>query len=176
MKGYRMKARVRSKEYIEKWLEDNGYKLNSFGWEVPTGKIGFTKDMFDYCDKVIDVEDYESETYDYFGEEWTWLKEWLIFEERLGMKENDTGIYNLAPNWNINENDIKPNHYKEFGIEVKEIIKFVLEHADNSFTPYEAFCVGNELKYRLRAGFKGEEKMLVDMNKAMEYYKYREEK
>ena len=60
-------------------------------------------------------------------------------------------------------------HYEIFkGIEAKEIIELVLTsdlaaHLDN----YEAYCLGNLLKYRLRAGNK--DKLEQDIAKAERY-------
>lgn len=59
-----------------------------------------------------------------------------------------------------------PEHYKNFPLEVIEIIHFVL--GDEGF---KAYCIGNELKYRLRAGFKTAE-YSSDMEKALVYRKF----
>ena len=47
------------------------------------------------------------------------------------------------------KDQINPDHYKDYPVEVIDIIKQVL-------TPeqYEGFLLGNEIKYRLRAGLK----------------------
>jgi len=66
-----------------------------------------------------------------------------------------------------------PNHYKQFDKEVKDIIRFVL--GDEG---YKAYCQGNELKYRLRAGFKDAHMLnpgQVDIEKALKYNDFRRE-
>ncbi|SOB60620.1 protein of unknown function [Pseudodesulfovibrio profundus] len=62
-----------------------------------------------------------------------------------------------------------PSHYRQFGKEVIDIIR-------DTLTPEEfvGYCKGNELKYRLRAGFKDKSKMNEDMEKAMKYREFRE--
>lgn len=59
-----------------------------------------------------------------------------------------------------------PKHYKQFGVEVIDIIHNVL--GDDGF---KAYCIGNELKYRLRAGDKGD--AAQDIAKAMKYREFR---
>ena len=67
-----------------------------------------------------------------------------------------------------------PSHYKALGMEVKDIIKMILESDEYSdLTPWEAYCLGNELKYRLRAGFKDDPDQ--DIKKAMKYFEFRSE-
>lgn len=64
-----------------------------------------------------------------------------------------------------------PNHYKQFDKEVKDIIRFVL--GDEG---YKAYCQGNEIKYRLRAGFKDDHMdSTVDLEKALKYNSMRRE-
>ena len=47
----------------------------------------------------------------------------------------------------------KPSHYQiGNGIEARDIIRVVLDNLDMS--PWEGYCLGNFLKYRLRAGEK----------------------
>jgi hypothetical protein len=62
-----------------------------------------------------------------------------------------------------------PPHYQQLAVEVKDIIKMVLEKANLS--PYESYCLGNELKYRLRAGDKGD--AMEDLGKAQFYRRER---
>ena len=64
----------------------------------------------------------------------------------------------------------KPSHYTAFPIEVKDIIRLVLNETKD-LTPYQVYCFGNELKYRLRAGLKDDIKQ--DIGKAMEYMNFR---
>ena len=62
-----------------------------------------------------------------------------------------------------------PPHYKQFGMEVIDIIRHVLGPEG-----FRAYCIGNELKYRLRAGDKGD--AAQDLAKAMKYREFREGK
>ena len=59
-----------------------------------------------------------------------------------------------------------PSHYKQFGVEVIDIIRHVLGPDG-----FRAYCIGNELKYRLRAGDKGD--AAQDIAKAMKYREFR---
>ena len=59
-----------------------------------------------------------------------------------------------------------PEHYQQYPKEVIEIIHLIL--GDEGFKSY---CLGNEIKYRLRAGFKGSS--TEDIAKAMSYFKFR---
>lgn len=61
----------------------------------------------------------------------------------------------------------RPAHYQQFGMEVIDIIKHVLGPDG-----FRAYCIGNELKYRLRAGDKGDASQ--DLAKAMKYREFRE--
>lgn len=63
----------------------------------------------------------------------------------------------------------QPAHYQQFGMEVIDIIRHVLGPDG-----FRAYCIGNELKYRLRAGDKGD--AAQDMAKAMKYREFREVK
>jgi hypothetical protein len=66
----------------------------------------------------------------------------------------------------------KPSHYQQFDKEVKDIIRYVLGEEG-----YKYYCQGNELKYRLRAGFKDIDTCVepgsTDLKKALEYFRYR---
>lgn len=61
-----------------------------------------------------------------------------------------------------------PLHYTAFPVEVIEIIKAALGPAG-----FEAYCFGNEIKYRMRAGLKGDNAQ-EDISKAMAYKRFRE--
>lgn len=61
-----------------------------------------------------------------------------------------------------------PSHYNQFSKEVKDIIRFTL--GDEG---YKAYCQGNEIKYRLRAGFKNDP--TEDIEKALKYNDMRRE-
>ena len=63
----------------------------------------------------------------------------------------------------------RPSHYQHFGVEVIDIIRNVLGPEG-----FLAYCIGNELKYRLRAGDKGD--AAQDLAKAMKYREFREKK
>lgn len=61
-----------------------------------------------------------------------------------------------------------PNHYADhFPFEVIEAIKLILNQLCHRLTPYECYCVGSALKYRLRAGLKGP--IDEDIHKALKY-------
>ena len=63
-------------------------------------------------------------------------------------------------------NAVNPAHYKDvYPFEVIEVIKSML--SDEEFRGY---CLGNELKYRLRAGIKKKDTALEDIHKA-EWYR-----
>lgn len=62
-----------------------------------------------------------------------------------------------------------PAHYKRFGMEVIDIIRHVLGPDG-----FRAYCIGNEIKYRLRAGDKGD--AAQDLAKAKKYREFREGK
>ena len=61
-----------------------------------------------------------------------------------------------------------PSHYVAYPVEVIEIIKLVLGEEG-----FKAYCFGNELKYRMRAGLKID--AAEDIKKTMQYKKFREE-
>lgn len=62
-----------------------------------------------------------------------------------------------------------PSHYIAFPVEVIEIIKAALGPEG-----FRAYCFGNEIKYRMRAGLKGDN-AAEDIAKAMTYKKFRDE-
>lgn len=62
-----------------------------------------------------------------------------------------------------------PPHYKQYPVEVIDIIRHTLGPEG-----FRAYCIGNELKYRLRAGDKGD--AAQDIAKAMKYREFREGK
>jgi len=71
----------------------------------------------------------------------------------------------------------RPQHYTDaFPFETRIAIRLILNELCEGLTPYEIFCVGNELKYRLRAGFKSTDTVQQDIGKALEYAKYRKGK
>jgi len=63
----------------------------------------------------------------------------------------------------------KPKHYQVFmEVEAKEIIQVVLDsHLTNDMSPYQIYCLGNTMKYRLRAG--GKDDLQQDIDKADQY-------
>ncbi len=65
-----------------------------------------------------------------------------------------------------------PVHYTEFPLEVIDIIEIVLIKAYGE-KAFEAYCFGNEIKYRMRAGLKGESAD-EDIRKANKYKEFRE--
>jgi NTP pyrophosphatase (non-canonical NTP hydrolase) len=66
-----------------------------------------------------------------------------------------------------------PDHYTRYPVEVIEIIKQALSQA-YGHNGFMAYCLGNEIKYRMRAGLKGNDDGDVDIGKAMRYMDFRE--
>jgi hypothetical protein len=62
-----------------------------------------------------------------------------------------------------------PEHYLQYDMEVIDIIRHVLGPEG-----FRAYCIGNELKYRLRAGDKGDP--VQDFAKAEKYREFRRTK
>ena len=60
-----------------------------------------------------------------------------------------------------------PAHYTAYPVEVIEIIKRTLGRDG-----FVAYCLGNEIKYRMRAGLKGDPGQ--DLAKAMKYKEFRD--
>lgn len=61
-----------------------------------------------------------------------------------------------------------PAHYTAFPVEVIDIIKSTLGPDG-----FRAYCFGNEIKYRMRAGLKGDN-AAQDFAKAMMYRQFRD--
>jgi len=65
-----------------------------------------------------------------------------------------------------------PKHYNMYPLEVKEIIRVVLDEAEQTVEEmsfYQAYCLGSIVKYRLRAGLKDPAKLAEDIEKANFY-------
>ena len=66
-----------------------------------------------------------------------------------------------------------PSHYVgHYPFEVKDAIKLILNELCPDLTGFDAYCLGNQLKYRLRAGHKGD--LLEDISKALKYGEFME--
>jgi hypothetical protein len=63
-----------------------------------------------------------------------------------------------------------PKHYKQLPLETIDIIRISLIERYGK-QGYEAYCFGNEMKYRCRAGFKGD--AVEDIGKALKYCEFR---
>ena len=63
-----------------------------------------------------------------------------------------------------------PSHYTSFPIEVIRMIEIILNSIDG-LTPFQYYCLGNEIKYRMRAGLKDD--VMQDIGKAMQYMEFR---
>ena len=63
-----------------------------------------------------------------------------------------------------------PSHYTRNPIEAIKAIEMILTEVYGE-KGFEAYCFGNELKYRLRAGFKGDAQ--EDIGKALKYEEFR---
>ena len=61
-----------------------------------------------------------------------------------------------------------PSHYTAYPVEVIDMIRKVLGPEG-----FKAYCLGNEIKYRMRAGLKGDN-AAQDIAKAMKYKEFRE--
>ena len=61
-----------------------------------------------------------------------------------------------------------PSHYTAYPVEVIDMIRKVLGPEG-----FKAYCLGNEIKYRMRAGLKGDNAD-QDIAKAMKYKEFRE--
>lgn len=69
-----------------------------------------------------------------------------------------------------------PSHYTSYEFEVYEAIKYLLNTHYQDATPYDIWQVGNELKYRFRAGFKEDgHNGAQDLAKAMRCRQMRDE-
>jgi hypothetical protein len=63
-----------------------------------------------------------------------------------------------------------PSHYVgKYPFEVKNAIRLIMNVYADELSPYECGCLYNELKYRLRAGFKNPDKIQEDIGKALYY-------
>jgi hypothetical protein len=92
-------------------------------------------------------------------------------QEGVYFKYRDMNTKEIIPK--VSNEVEHPNHYQMFGVEVEDIIWFIVGHEKNKDkTPKEIACIYAEVKYRLRAGFKTED-FTIDMQKAMDYFKKR---
>ena len=63
-----------------------------------------------------------------------------------------------------------PDHYVgKYPFEVKNAIRLIMNVYADELSPYECGCLYNELKYRLRCGFKDPNKIQEDIEKALFY-------
>jgi hypothetical protein len=68
-----------------------------------------------------------------------------------------------------------PKHYNEYPLEVIELIRLLLDQPEcDDLTAYQAYCLGNEIKYRLRAGLKNKDKIREDIEKSLWYMQRRQ--
>jgi len=72
------------------------------------------------------------------------------------------------------ENVNHPSHYKDMGLESKEIIKLIINNLPEEISRWGCVCIAMELKYRLRAGLKKGE-FEEDFLKAMKWREFRNE-
>lgn len=68
----------------------------------------------------------------------------------------------------MNDEVKHPEHYTAFPVEVINIIRAAL-----GLEGFRAYCFGNEIKYRMRAGLKGDN-AAQDIAKAMTYKQFRD--
>jgi len=82
----------------------------------------------------------------------------------------DISLENEADEGMHNDPVHSPNHYLTPGIpETKYIIQAVLEAKGENVTPFQAYCIGNALKYLFRCGRKVGEPATKDLAKARTY-------
>lgn len=68
----------------------------------------------------------------------------------------------------MSDNVNHPSHYTAYPAEVIYMVKAVL-----GVEGFKAYCLGNEIKYRMRAGLKGDN-AAEDIAKAMKYKEFRD--
>lgn len=81
-------------------------------------------------------------------------------------------------NWKLevikSDNVNHPSHYNYFPVEVILMIELILDKIEmSSISYFQAFCLGNEIKYRMRAGLKDPDKIVEDIEKSEFYRKLR---
>jgi len=94
----------------------------------------------------------------------------LFKEMATGMPQNDERVEPVQKEEPLKEYRISvdhPEHYNQYPMEVIDIIRRVLGPEG-----FKAYCLGNEIKYRMRAGFKKDQ--AEDIAKAMKYKQFRE--
>lgn len=91
------------------------------------------------------------------------MRSGLCYDHFNGMKKKP-----LEDNIEIRD-AVRPSHYKDvYPAEAFEIMKGMYKacYGDEWKKYYEGFLIGNEWKYRLRAGFKGDDKENIEKAKA----------
>jgi hypothetical protein len=84
-----------------------------------------------------------------------------MFKEHCDHTKND-----------IVRDPVNPSHYKDvFPIEVIKMIEAVFKdvYGEDYKIAMDGYMLGNELKYRFRAGFKEYSGMVEDIQKALQY-------
>ena len=79
-------------------------------------------------------------------------------------------------NWRYEEGPISPvvdhvnspGHYTAYPTEVIDMIRMILTEEQ-----FKGYCLGNEIKYRMRAGIKDKNKIVEDIMKAEKYREWR---
>lgn len=84
-------------------------------------------------------------------------------ESRSELSEHIVWCEDGAANDPVNH----PPHYTAYPVEVIDMIRKVL-----GYEGFKAYCLGNEIKYRMRAGLKGD--AAEDLAKAMKYKEFRD--
>lgn len=86
-----------------------------------------------------------------------------------GVREAPTTLFEMMEQTAQEAPDMvnHPAHYVAYPVEVIDMIRAVLGPEG-----FEAYCLGNEIKYRMRAGLKGDPGQ--DLAKAMKYKEFRD--
>ena len=86
-----------------------------------------------------------------------------------GLREAPVTLYEMMEQTAQEAPDMvnHPAHYTAYPVEVIDMIRAVLGPEG-----FEAYCLGNEIKYRMRAGLKGDPGQ--DLAKAMKYKEFRD--
>jgi len=76
-----MKVKIKSREELLRIFEEEGYeKLQSRYIKKGDSKNNpaFNVMMFQYCGKEVVVAPLTGEKYNYIGNSWGWMKEWVV--------------------------------------------------------------------------------------------------
>ena len=144
------KTFVTRDEFVE-WANKPG-KVRNVDWDDEEWAMGFSINPCDGKSVLFKASDQEGEKMCH------WDSEWEPYTETVQKVEEEWKTAHAEPD------NINPSHYKQFPKEAIDIIRDTL--TEEQFVGY---CLGNELKYRLRAGYKNPDRAAEDLDKAMWY-------